>query len=202
MFVKSSKIARYLFPSLVWKKKKEKEKKVWLTFDDGPDPLTTPLILSILKKKKIKATFFLIGKKIEEFPELFDDIKKEGHAIGNHSYSHKNGWLTSNRSYVEDFYKCQKFMPKNILFRPPYGKINFWQIRKLKKYKLILWDILSRDYIEKNPNKVKNNVVNNLENGSIIVFHNNKKSLSNIKEILEVVIINIKNKGFKFSTTW
>ena len=93
-------------------------------------------------------------------------------------------------------------MPKNTLFRPPYGKINFWQIHKLKKYKLILWDILSKDFIEKNPNKVKNNVLDNLENGSIIVFHNNNKSISNIKKTLEIIIVEIKKKGFKFSTTW
>ena len=202
MFVKPNKIIRCLFPSLIWKRKEKKEKKVWLTFDDGPDPLTTPLILSILKKTKIKATFFLVGKEIENFPKLFKNIKTEGHAIGNHSYSHKNGWITSTKIYMKDFEKCQKLMPENILFRPPYGKINFWQIRKLKKYKIILWDILSRDFVEKNPSKVKNNVLENLENGSIIVFHNNKKSLFNINNVLEAIIIDIKEKGFKFSTTW
>ena len=202
MFVKPNKIIRRLFPSLIWKGQEKKEKTVWLTFDDGPHPLATPLILSILKKKKIKATFFLIGKEIERFPKLFVEIKKQGHTVANHSYSHNNGWITTSHAYLKDFNKCQEKMPENILFRPPYGKITFTQIRKLKKYKLILWDILSMDFSEKNPEKVKKNVVGNLENGSIIVFHNNKKSILNIEKKLGEIIDDIINRGFKFSAIW
>ena len=131
MFVKVPKILQNFFPKIVWRHKTH-EKKIWLTFDDGPDEKTTNLILEILKKLNIKATFFLIGKKIRENPELFQEIIKQGHVVANHSYSHRNGWLVSTKSYLQDIEKCQKFMPKNSLFRPPYGKISRKQLKELK----------------------------------------------------------------------
>ena len=95
-------------------------------------------------------------------------------------------------------------MPKNKLFRPPYGKLNFWQINQLKKkYQLILWDILSMDF-KKNitPDDIKKNVLNNIQNGSIIVFHNNKNSLQKFKPILQETITELKKRGYTFSTIW
>ena len=148
MFVKPPKILRLFYPNLVWKKK-EATKKLWLTFDDGPDPNVTPWILSALNSVEVKATFFLVGKQIEQFPELVNAIKKEGHLIANHSYSHKNGWTTENKTYFQDIEKCQKLMPENKLYRPPYGKLCFTQIQKLKKdYKLILWDVLNDSWFD------------------------------------------------------
>ena len=182
---------------------KESKKTIWLTFDDGPEDEVTEWILSVLKSENIKATFFLIGNQIEKFPNLFNDIIKQGHIIGNHSYSHLNGWKTENSKYLEDVECCQKLMPENRLFRPPFGKLSITQIKKLKKkYKIILWDILTLDFKDITGEKIKDNVLNNVEGGSIIVFHNNRKSLHNIKPILKDVIIELKKKGFKFSNSW
>ena len=179
-------------------------KEVWLTFDDGPDPKTTPWILDLLKKHEIQASFFLIGREIKKYPNIIDRIKKENHVIGNHTHTHINGWFNSTSKYIEDVNQCQKFIPKNNLFRPPYGKITPWQIQHLKKdYKLILWDILAYDF-KKNikSKKVKNNILNNISKGSIITLHNNKGSLPILQEILEDIIIEIKKLGFSFSNTW
>ena len=202
MFIKPPKIIRQFYPNLIWKKE-DNSKNIWLTFDDGPHPEASAWILSLLKTEKINATFFLIGQEMQKFPELVDQIKKEGHKIANHSYSHKNGWITCNKSYLEDIEKCQKLMPGNDLFRPPYGKLSFTQIHKLKKkYKLILWDIMSMDFRTSSPTKIINNVLDNIENGSIIVFHNNIKSLNNLKKSLPNIIKELKKRDYTFSTAW
>ena len=203
MFVKPHKLVRLLYPSLIWKKKIQ-EKTVWLTFDDGPHKEVTPWILSILAEEKITATFFLVGQQIIKFPELVGEIEKKGHVIGNHSFSHLNGWTSYNKIFFKDIEKCQKLIPQNTLFRPPYGKLCFSQIQKLKrKYKLILWDVLSLDFKETiTSNEVQSNVLNNVESGSIIVFHNNEKSFKKLKPILKETISELKNRGYDFSTIW
>jgi len=146
----------------------------------------------------------LIGNQITKHPDLFKKIISDGHTIGNHSYSHRNGWLCKNSTYFDDVEKCQILMPENKIFRPPYGKISPLQIRELKKkYKIILWDVLSWDFlIDITPKKIKENVLQNTFKGSILVFHNNEKSLKNLKPILKETIHSLKQQGFLFSTTW
>jgi len=202
VFVNPSKFIQFFFPSLVWRKKNS-ENNIWLTFDDGPTPEVTPYILQVLKQEKIKATFFLVGEQIEKYPALFQSIITDGHIVANHSYSHKNGWKTCNKKYFNDIEKCQKLMPQNKLFRPPYGKITTAQISLLKeKYKIILWDVLSWDFSKKTtPKRVKQNVLKNTKNGSIIVFHNNQKSFRNLR-VLKKTVQELKKQGFHFSTTW
>jgi len=203
LFVTTPKFIQALFPSLVWRKE-TLDNEIWLTFDDGPTPEVTPWILSILKKENVKATFFLVGQQIEEFPELVGAIIKDGHTIANHSYSHKNGWLTNKEKYLEDIDNCQELMPNNKLFRPPYGKITKAQIAVLKeKYKIILWDVLSYDFNQNtSPKKVQENIIQNTISGSIIVMHNNQMSFKNLEPTLEKIIQQLKAKGYNFSTTW
>jgi len=203
LFVTTPKFIQALFPSLVWRKE-TLDKEIWLTFDDGPAPEVTPWILSVLKKENVKATFFLVGQQIEEFPKLVGAIIKEGHKIANHSYSHKNGWLTNKEKYLEDIENCQVLIPNNKLFRPPYGKITKAQIAALKgRYKIILWDVLSYDFKQNtSPKKVQENIMQNTTSGSIIVMHNNQMSFKNLEPILEKTIQQLKAKGYNFSTTW
>ena len=203
MFVTIPKFIKALFPSLVWRKETI-DKEIWLTFDDGPTPEVTPWILSVLKKENVKATFFLVGKQIEEFPELLGAIIKDGHTIANHSYSHKNGWFTNKEKYLKDIENCQALMPNNKLFRPPYGKVTKAQIKALKeKYKIILWDVLSYDFNQKiSPKRVQKNIIQNTTAGSIIVMHNNQMSFKNLQIILEDTIQQLKAKGYNLSTTW
>jgi|TARA_B110000263_G_scaffold111566_1_gene97523 peptidoglycan/xylan/chitin deacetylase (PgdA/CDA1 family) len=202
VFVKTPKIVQQFFPSIIWKKKTT-NKKIWLTFDDGPDKEITVFLLNLLKKLKIHATFFLIGEQIVKYPELTKKIIEDGHVIGNHSYSHLNGLLTSNKTYYNDIDRAQKIVNSNI-FRPPYGKISPIQLRTLKKkFKIIMWDVLSWDF-KKNisSEKIYNNVINNTKKGSIIVFHNNIKSYQTIKRNLEKILVKLKEEGYSFSTTW
>ena len=201
MFVKPLAFFRFLYPSLIWKK--VGSKKIWLTFDDGPTPEVTEFILSVLKSEKILATFFLVGKDILKNQLIYQKIKADGHTIGNHTNSHLNGWKTSSKKYIQDIEKCQELMKENVLFRPPYGKMTSKQILNLKKkYKLILWDILSYDFKEKNPTKLKSNVLKNVSDGSIVVFHNNTKSYKLLKETLRDIIIELKGMGYSFSSSW
>lgn len=201
MFVSPPKFIQKFFPSLICVQKNSD--KIWLTFDDGPTPEVTPFILSVLKEENIKATFFLVGEQIEKYPALFQSIITDGHIVANHSYSHKNGWITCNKKYFNDIEKCQKLMPNNKLYRPPYGKISPLQILTLKqKYTLVLWDVLSWDFSQKiTQRKVKENVIRNTKEGSIIVFHNNHTSYKNLG-ILKETLQELKKKGFEFSTSW
>lgn len=203
MFVKTPKFIQKLFPSITWRKENA-QNNIWLTFDDGPHQESTPFILNVLKEEQVKATFFLVGEQMEKHPELLNQIISEGHIVANHSYSHKNGWLSNNSTYFNDIEKCQKLITENKLFRPPYGKISPLQISHLKKnYKIILWDVLSWDFsLYNTPKKVKESVLKNTVSGSIIVFHNNKKSFKNLQPILKETIQELKQKGFSFSTTW
>ncbi len=201
MFIKPLAFFRFFYPSLIWKK--EGTKKIWLTFDDGPTPEVTEYILSVLKSEKILATFFLVGQDILNNQRIYQKIKIDGHTIGNHTNSHLNGWKTCSRKYIQDIEKCQELMKENILFRPPYGKMTSTQIHKLKKkYKLILWDILSYDFKEKNPSNLKSNVLDNISDGSIVVFHNNTKSYKLLKETLKDIIVELKEMGYSFSSSW
>ena len=203
MFVKTPKFIQKLFPSITWRKENA-QNNIWLTFDDGPHQESTPFILNVLKEEQVKATFFLVGEQMEKHPELLNQIISEGHIVANHSYSHKNGWLSNNSTYFNDIEKCQKLITENKLFRPPYGKISPLQISHLKKnYKIILWDVLSWDFsLYNTPKKVKESVLKNTVSGSIIVFHNNQKSFKNLQPILKETIQELKQKGFSFSTTW
>ena len=202
MFVKTPSLTKYLFPSLVWKKNTD-QKKIWITFDDGPDEKVTPYLIDVLEKFGIKATFFIIGNQAKKYPELVKLIIDNGHKIGNHSFSHLNGFSTNKNKYLEDVEQAKKYIDSDI-FRPPYGKITPLQIKKLKKdFKIIMWDIMSWDF-KKNiyPNKIYKNVIDNVENGSIILFHNNLKSYNNLKNSLEIILEKLKDKGYQFSTTW
>ena len=189
-----------MLPSLRWKIETNK-KEVFLSFDDSPTPEFTYWILDILSSLKIKATFFCIGESAKKYPEIINEIKQKGHSIGNHTFSHKNGWLSSTNSYNEEIEKCSTLIPKTNLFRPPYGKIFPWQIREVKKkYNIIMWDILSYDF-KKNikSNILQRNILDNIENGSIIVFHDNKKSEKILKKNLEDILKKIRERGYVFS---
>ena len=202
MFVKTPSIAKYLFPSLVWKKNTD-QKKIWITFDDGPDEKVTPYLINVLAEFNIKATFFIIGNQAKKNPELVKLIINSGHKIGNHSFSHLNGFSTDNNKYLEDVEQAKKYIDSDI-FRPPYGKITPLQIKNLKKdFKIIMWDIMSWDFKENiSSNKIYKNVINNIENGSIILFHNNLKSYNNLKKSLKIILEKLKEQEYQFSTTW
>ena len=197
-WVKTPTIFKRLFPKIVWNFS-EKEKKVFLTFDDGPSTNVTDSILTILEQEKVRATFFCIGKNVKKNPELADKILKKGHSIGNHSMTHVNGWRTRKNSYLRNINDASEYINSN-LFRPPFGRFNLYSLDQiLKKYKLVMWDVLSGDFDEKIEEKaVINNVIKNVANGSIIVFHDNNKSKEKTLSVLIKTIKKLKEKGFSF----
>ena len=195
MRIKPPKIIRKLFPSFIWNFPNEKE-GIFLTFDDGPRPEVTPWVLDLLDKYNAKATFFCIGKNVELFPELFEEVKRRGHAVGNHSYSHVKGWGMKTGDYVRDI-DIAGDMIKSNLFRPPYARIGTNQARVLnERYRAIMWNILSRDYNRSLSGRAcANIVIPHIEAGDIIVFHDSIKCAPNLFEALPLVLEAIKDKG-------
>ncbi|WP_338409314.1 polysaccharide deacetylase family protein [uncultured Flavobacterium sp.] len=203
--IKVPRIIKKLFYNQIWEVPND-EKKIYLTFDDGPTPEITEWVLDVLKKENIKATFFCIGNNIEKHPEVFIKTIQEGHAIGNHTFSHLQGWKTSLKKYIENAELCNTEINKQNtghpkLFRPPYGKITPTQSQLLRKkgYKIIMWDVLSKDYDSlETPKNCLENVIKHTAQGSIIVFHDSKKASQNLKLSLPETIKRLKEKGFIF----
>lgn len=204
-WVKTNSLIKKVFNNLVWDIPNS-DKKIFLTFDDGPIPEITEWVLDILKSEEIKATFFCIGDNIKKHPEVYKRILAEGHQIGNHTFNHLNGWKTETNHYIDNFKLCETECLKlntehSFLFRPPYGKIKPSQTKAIRNlgYKIIMWDVLSYDF-DPNiiPEKCLENVISNTEQGSIIVFHDSKKAEKNLKYALPKAIQILKNKGFVF----
>lgn len=195
MRFRAPKFIRKLFPGFIWNFPDEKQ-GVFLTFDDGPRPEVTPWVLDMLDKYNAKATFFCIGKNVELFPDLFEEVKRRGHAVGNHSYSHVKGWGMKTCDYVRDIDIAGDLIKSN-LFRPPYARIGPNQARVLReRYKTIMWDILSRDYNRNISGETcARNVIPYLEPGAIIVFHDSIKCSPNLFVALPKVLEAIKERG-------
>ena len=179
----------------------EGNKSIYLTFDDGPQPEVTPLVLDILKKYNIKASFFCVGDNVFKHPDTFKRVVDEGHSIGNHTFNHLKGWKTSTNAYVDNINKCKEFFNTN-LFRPPYGKISLGQLLRLRKeYKIILWSVMSYDFKKEiSGEQCLQNVLKNTKDGSIIVFHDSVKSQERMLYALPRVIEYFLEKGYTFKS--
>jgi peptidoglycan-N-acetylglucosamine deacetylase len=175
------------------------KKCVYLTFDDGPVPEATEFVLETLSAYNAKATFFCIGSNVEKHPEIFNRIISEGHSVGNHSWSHLNGWQTSDKKYIEDAIRAKSVIP-GPLFRPPYGRIKFSQSKELRKYfKIVMWDVLSYDYDnDTSPETCLNNILKYTRNGSLIVFHDSMKALPKLKYALPESLQKLTDQGYSF----
>lgn len=205
-WVKTNKLIKTLFSKWIWDIPSTK-KVVYLTFDDGPTPEVTSWVLDELNKYNFKATFFCIGDNIRKYPVIFKKIISEGHAVGNHTFNHLNGWKTSTQNYIDNTELCQEIIDKNMqynsdskIFRPPYGKIKKAQSRALLKmgYKIIMWDVLSADFDGKITNEeCLNNVIMNLQPGSIIVFHDSIKAFEKLKYVLPATLQYLQDNNYE-----
>ncbi len=189
-----------LTKNLIWSVKTDK-REIFLTFDDGPIPVVTPWVLEILKQYNAKATFFCVGDNVKKNSSVYDQVKAEGHKIGNHTMNHLNGWTNFNKTYFENIQKCNDLIHSD-LFRPPYGKIKPTQINYLKKnYKIIMWDVLSKDYDEDLTGiQCFDRVKKNCKPGSIIVFHDSLKAEKRLRYALPKSLEFLRNEGYTFST--
>jgi len=193
-----------LFPQYLWYVSTQ-EKILYLTFDDGPVANVSNFVLTELEKYKAKATFFMLGRQAEQNPTLVREIQGSGHSIGNHSYSHLNGWKTKNQIYFQDIQRAQNILADSLgfsprFFRPPYGKITFSQGCELSiHYKVVIMDILCGDFdAAQSAEKCTQIIQNQAENGSIIVFHDSLQAAPRMKISLPQILAYFSDKGYKF----
>lgn len=209
-WVKTPWFLKKIFGSYTWSKSGA-EKKVYLTFDDGPIPEVTEWVMELLKEHNIKGTFFCVGENIKKHPEIAALLVKEGHCIGNHTYHHDKGWETPDDVYLESISKAQVVINElgvkelKKIVRPPYGKITPSQSDKVRGegYEIVMWDVLSADFDpEISTKKCLRNVIRNTEHGSIVVFHDNIKSFKTLQFVLPRYIGFLKKKGYRFGTIY
>jgi len=200
-------LLKKIFPSFIWHISTQ-EKKLYLTFDDGPIPDVTEFVLECLDNYEAKGSFFCVGNNIEKYPAIFEKIVEAKHLAANHTFNHLNGWKTENNVYVDNTCECQKWIEKFIsfqkikFFRPPYGRIKSKQAQMLRSnFKIIMWDVLTNDYDQSlNKEKCLKNSIAATEKGSIIVFHDSIKSYKNMSYTLPRYLDHFSEKGFQFET--
>ena len=201
MFIEQpAKWLRWIYPRATWRMNKH-EHAVYLTFDDGPIPEATPFVLDVLKEHNIKATFFMVGDNVRKHPLIYERVKAEGHQIGNHTFNHISGFKHSIKTYSDNAEKANTYLHSH-LFRPPHGWMRLTQYARLrKKYRIIMWDLVTRDYSKwMTAEDVLNNVKRYTRNGSIITFHDSLKSIEKLKTALPQAIIWLKEQGYEFRT--
>jgi len=201
--VKTPWLLKKLYPQLTWDAK-PCDKCIYLTFDDGPIPIVTPFVLNILQQYNAKATFFCIGDNVNKHPDVFQQVKDAGHAIGNHTYNHLKGWNTKDQTYLENFMEADKLID-STLFRPPYGRVKRSQAKLLKEaksgLKLIMWNILSADFdINLSPEKCLDNVIKYTTAGDIVLFHDSLKAFDRLEYALPNAMEYWSKEGFTFKS--
>ena len=198
--IKTNWIFRSLYKYRIWHMPRH-GKKIYLTFDDGPHPEITAFVLDELLKYKAKATFFCIGKNVEAYPQMYKRILMEGHATGNHTYNHLNGWKVEEKEYFDNIAKAKEVIDSN-LFRPPYGRISNFAAKHLKEnagFNVIMWSILSGDFdVELSPEGCLKNVIKNTQEGDIVVFHDSEKAFKRMRYALPKVLQYFSQRGYTF----
>ena len=196
--VKTPKIIQNLFPNFTWKVP-TKEKVIYLTFDDGPNPEVTPWVLEQLAEYNAKATFFAVGEEVDKHPEVLQQVVAAGHTTGNHTYNHVSGWASDNIPFFHNTRRCARLV-NSTLFRPPFGRLKPKQAQFLQRhYRIVMWDVLSGDF----DNNITNeqclaNVTKNAEAGSIVVFHDSAKAKDKLQYVLPKVPAHFAAQGYTF----
>ena len=202
--IQTPKFVTRLFPKQIWEYPKANN-VIYLTFDDGPIPEVSPWVLDQLNAHNAKATFFCIGDNVTKYPAIFNKVIAAGHGIGNHTFSHYNGWKTSFKNYIKDIEKCAAVLEGHLsgfvpLFRPPYGKITPKQARVLQGqgYSIVMWSVLSKDYDHNiSGQQCLKNVITHIKPGSIVVFHDSLKAFKNLQYVLPKVLEHCTEMGWQ-----
>lgn len=197
---KMPKFVTWMYPKRIWAFSRT-EPYVFLTFDDGPIPEVTPWVLEELKKFNAKASFFCIGDNVRKHPEIFEKVRSQGHAIGNHTYNHLKGSQTSAKAYMDNVKEFEEVCPvQTHLFRPPYGKITNSQAQSIRQlgYTIVMWDIVAYDWEKTiSPERCLANVTRHIQPGSVIVFHDSLKAERNLRYALPKVLKLIEENGWE-----
>lgn len=200
-FFRTPAVLPLLYPSLLWRIDTV-DKDIYLTFDDGPVHGPTDFALDTLNAFKAKATFFCIGDNIQKHPDQFKKVIDAGHAVGNHTFNHLNGWRTSPQDYLNNTDLCQQQLatpPR--LFRPPFGRIKRSQVTLLKNYRIVMWDVLTFDYDQSLAGeKCLRGANAAVRSGSIVVFHDSIKAGKNLTYVLPRFLEHCASKGYSFKS--
>ena len=195
-----------LFPWVLWKGSTEGQ-GIYLTFDDGPHPVYTPRLLDLLNRYNAKASFFLLGEKILLYPGIVERIKKEGHTIGNHGFSHQSMifWKRGKiiREILQTDYAIEKITGKRpLFFRPPYGKfdLRFKKLMDELHHKLVIWSLLSYDFKETNPERLIKKVLEKIHRGAIVLFHDGHSNTPVMLEALPTILNSFHHLGYQMKT--
>ena len=192
-------IIRLFYRAFTWRRK-TKEKLIYLTFDDGPTPEVTPLVLDLLDEYGWKATFFCVGENVQKYPELYQEILRRGHRTGNHTFNHLSGFSTGIEEYVINVKKAAEYIDSN-LFRPPHGRIRQGQKNQLlQDYEIVMWDLLTRDYSKyQTPEAILHRIKRLSRKGSIILFHDSVKARNNVLATLPRAIEFWNEQAYRFA---
>lgn len=191
---------QWLLSDYTWRINTE-EKVIYLTFDDGPIPVVTEQVIKTLESFGATATFFCIGDNVRKHPDIFSELKKQGHSIGNHTFNHLNGWKTDNKAYLDNFYRCQDILETETnLFRPPYGRIRKAQYELLPQgTRVIMWDVLTGDFSpEISPETALTKSKNLTRPGTIVLMHDSLKAEQKMSYILPGLLDFFSEKQYKF----
>ena len=205
-FTKTPWWLKKLYPRCIWDMPTH-EKVIYLTFDDGPHPEVTPYVLDVLQQYHARATFFCIGKNVEEHPDVYRRLIDEGHRTGNHTYNHLNGWKVRDEFYMKNILQAGKLIDSN-LFRPPYGRITRFQVKLLsgiknspmdRNFRIVMWDVLSGDFdVSLSGEECSLNVIKHTRAGSLVVFHDSEKAFPRLKVALPKMLQYFSEKGYRF----
>lgn len=191
---------RAWYPEYRWREE-TREKKIFLTFDDGPIPQVTEFVLATLAQYHAKATFFCIGDNVRKHPDIYAKVLEAGHSVGNHTYNHVNGWKTDPQSYLVNFEKCRQVLNvETKLFRPPYGRMKKRQSRLLPaESRIIMWDVLTGDFsADITPKVCLSKSIQYTREGSIVLFHDSLKAWRNMSFTLPAFLDHFTREGYTF----
>lgn len=203
--VRTPRLFQWLLPKLLWHMPRD-QKRIYLTFDDGPHPDITLEVLSLLADHQAKATFFCVGENVSRYPHIVQATHAAGHTLGNHTFHHLNGWKTDGPTYLQDIHLADQAFQSAIqtpiqLFRPPYGKPHLTSLPKIRQaHQVVMWDIVAGDFVQDWPTpKVTHNVLHQAGPGSIVVLHDSEKCHAKMIPTLRQTLTHFSNQGYTFS---
>lgn len=196
--ISPSPLFRLLYPGAIWRVPTD-QKRILLTFDDGPCPGVTEWVLDELSKHQASATFFMLGKNAERHPDLVKKVKAAGHRIGNHGYEHLDGFKTGVEAYIENAHHGAMFSRRK-LFRPPYGRIRPRQFLALQRhYRIVFWSVLPGDWDQSiSSEKVWKRIEQHWKPGNIITLHDSEKGFEHLKLVLPRILEKADQEGYRF----
>jgi len=208
-------LTRMLHIASYYRGKPSAAPKIGLTFDDGPDPVYTPMLLDLLKLYGVKATFFVVGSRAERFPDLIERMRREGHEIGIHNYRHQSNWLLwpwTVRSQVERTASVIERLTgeRPTLYRPPWGIVNIFDLWLLRRYRIVLWSVMSGDWTCSGPGdarRLADRILRKMSDGAIVLLHDcgetfgaRRDAPRYMLEALKTVLDHCRDKNYDYVT--